>query len=336
MRVCITGVAGFIGFNLAQKLAIEGYEIISCDDINDYYDIDLKIARLNELGFCKKSVYSQPSCVSTKHNNLKFYRGGIDKIEFIENLFNRENFDIVINLAAQAGVRYSINNPHAYVNSNITGFLNILETSRKYNVSNICYASSSSVYGLSKDFPLKISMKTDSPKSIYAASKKTNELFAETFSSLYDMTILGMRFFTVYGPWGRPDMAYFKFTKAAFNNECVEIYNHGDMERDFTYIDDITDGIASAIKYNLDNQENYSHEIFNLGNSAPEKISSLIASIEQHTGSIIKKNYIDMQLGDVKKTFADISKSTEAFQFCPKVNLDEGIKSFVNWYREFY
>jgi len=337
MRALVTGAAGFIGFHLARKLSSEGHEIVCCDDLNDYYDIELKLGRLNALGFDEGSIPDiNNSAACAQYNNLKFYRGSIGNKGFLNNIFQKENFDIVINLAAQAGVRYSIQNPQAYVDSNITGFLNILEMCKNFNISNICYASSSSVYGLSNNFPLDLSMNTDSPISIYAASKKSNELFAHTYASLYKMSILGLRFFTVYGPWGRPDMAYFKFTKAAYDNQSIDVYNHGEMERDFTYIDDITNGIILAMKYNLNTQKLNNHEIFNLGNSSPETIASLLDAIEINTGKTLKKNYIDMQPGDVKKTYADISKSTHAFNFNPSVNLDTGIEHFVSWYKQFY
>ncbi len=337
MRALITGAAGFIGSHLAKKLSKAGHEIICCDDLNDYYDIELKLGRLLELGFDKKSIPQKKNSDVCAHNgNLKFYYGSICNKQFLEYIFQKENFDIVINLAAQAGVRYSIKYPQSYVDSNITGFLNILEASKKFNISNICYASSSSVYGLSANFPLDLTMRTDHPISIYAASKKSNELFANTYASLYKMSIIGLRFFTVYGPWGRPDMAYFKFTKAAYEDKPINIYNHGEMERDFTYIDDISNGIVLAAEYNLNTQDVFTHEIFNLGNSSPEKISSLLKAIEINTGKTLKKDYLDMQPGDVKKTYADISKSQEAFNFKPTVNLEIGIAQFVSWYKEFY
>jgi UDP-glucuronate 4-epimerase len=341
MKILITGSAGFIGYHLTKKLCQQGIEVIAIDSINNYYDEDLKYSRLAELGIYIDKLDSE-HIRSSKYNDLIFKKIDLVDSDKIKKLFSENNFDIVCNLAAQAGVRYSITNPQTYIESNIKGFLNILEASKDSNINHLIYASSSSVYGLNKNYPYSVKNLSDSPASLYAASKKSNELMAHSYSHLYGLNTTGLRFFTVYGPWGRPDMAYFLFTKAAYENSEIKVFNNGDLYRDFTYIDDIVDGIEAIIKKsfikknNLDDASSNSHRIYNIGNNSPVSLMEFINKIESITGKEIKKVMKPMQMGDIYKTFADIDTLTEDYGFKPKTNLDDGLKIFNEWYKTYY
>ncbi len=350
MKILITGTAGFIGFHLAKRLLERGDEVVGIDNINDYYDVNLKYARLSELGIYienndfewNKKVDSQ---IYAKHTFIKI---DLSDTKSIYKLFEEENFDAVCNLAAQAGVRYSLENPHTYIESNIVGFMNILEACRHNGVKNLCYASSSSVYGLNKSQPFKTSDHTDHQISIYAATKKSNEMMAHTYAHLYGIPTTGLRFFTVYGPWGRPDMAPMLFTDAILHNKPIKVFNHGKMSRDFTYIDDIVDGIVKVIdKPATPNTEfdtkNPSPEtslapyrLYNIGNNAPLSLMTFIETLEASLGKHAKKNFMDMQDGDVVSTYADVSDLIRDFNYHPNTPLSEGVEHFVFWYKQFY
>ncbi len=331
MKILVTGTAGFIGFHLAKKLLERGDEVIGLDNINDYYDVNLKYARLGELGIDKKELTDNKLVTSSKYPKHKFVKMDLANKEQMENLFKNEKFDAVCNLAAQAGVRYSIENPDAYIHSNIIGFMNILECCRHYSVQNLCYASSSSVYGLNTKQPFSTTDKTDTPISLYAATKKSNELMAHTYSHLYGIKTTGLRFFTVYGPWGRPDMSPMLFADAITQDREIKVFNHGDMSRDFTYIDDIVDGIINVI-----NNPSEKYSIYNIGNNTPVQLLDFIATIEDSFGKTAKKIFMDMQPGDVKSTYADIDDLTRDFNYKPDTALADGIGEFVKWYRGFY
>ena len=330
MKILVTGTAGFIGFHLAKKLLERGDEVVGLDNINDYYDVNLKYARLNELGIQREEVNEKNVVQSRTLKNHKFIKANLEDSETMNKLFKEEKFDAVCNLAAQAGVRYSIENPHAYIQSNVVGFMNILEACRNYDVKNLSYASSSSVYGLNKSQPFKTSDKTDTPVSLYAATKKSNELMAHTYSHLYNIQTTGLRFFTVYGPWGRPDMAPMLFADAITSNRAINVFNHGKMSRDFTYIDDIVDGIIQVI----DNPSDFN--VYNIGNNAPLSLMEFIETLENALGQKAEKNYMPMQDGDVVSTYADVSGLIDDFEYKPNTQLVEGIGKFVTWYRKFY
>lgn len=330
-KVLITGVAGFIGSRLAMMLD-HTYEIIGIDNINDYYDISLKEHRLNLLKSKK---------------NFRFIKMDLVEKNSILQLFEKEKFDVVIHLGAQAGVRYSIENPDAYIESNIIGTMNILEAARYNPVNHLIYASSSSVYGGNKKVPFSTGDGVDHPVSLYAATKKSNELMAHTYSNLYNIPTTGLRFFTVYGPMGRPDMAYFGFTKKILSGETIEIFNHGKMMRDFTYVDDIVEGITRLIpnppieNKNWNEKESVStswapYKIYNIGNNHPVKLLDFVETIERHLGLTAKKVFRDMQPGDVEKNYADIADLEKDINFKPTTTLDEGIGKFIEWYKEFY
>jgi len=333
LKILVTGTAGFIGYHLAKKLLERGDEVVGLDSINDYYDVNLKYARLNELGILRHSQLDWESSKliqSSKYPKHKFIKANLEDSETVNKLFEEDKFDAVCNLAAQAGVRYSIENPHAYIQSNIVGFMNILEACRNFNVKNLSYASSSSVYGLNKSQPFKTTDKTDTPISLYAATKKSNELMAHTYSHLYGVQTTGLRFFTVYGPWGRPDMAPMLFADAITNDRAIKVFNHGKMSRDFTYIDDIVDGIIKVI----DNPSDYN--IYNIGNNAPLSLMEFIQTLEKALGKEAEKNFMDMQDGDVVSTYADVSGLMKDFDYKPDTKLADGISEFVKWYKEFY
>lgn len=348
MKILITGTAGFIGFHLAKKLLERGDEVIGLDNINDYYDVNLKFARLKELGIQRESIQYNKFSNSTTYTQHRFIKLDLSDHEGIEHLFKNENFDAVCNLAAQAGVRYSLENPRVYIQSNIEGFLNILEACRTYNIKNLSYASSSSVYGLNQSQPFKTTDHTDHPISLYAATKKSNELMAHAYAHLYGIQTTGLRFFTVYGPWGRPDMAPMLFTDAILNNRAIQIYNHGNMSRDFTYIDDIIDGCIKVIDnpatLNLEwdpknpnpNSSSTNYKIYNIGNNTPVNLMAFIKNIEQVLGVEAKKNFMEMQPGDVENTFADTTDLMHDFGYNPHTPLQQGIKNFIEWYVNFY
>lgn len=333
MKILITGAAGFIGFHLSKKLLDDSYQIIGIDTLNDYYDPSLKQSRLEILG---------------KYNNFNFHKVDLkDKAE-VDHIFETYQPTHVINLAAQAGVRYSIENPYAYVDSNLTGFMNILEACRNYPVDHLLYASSSSVYGGNKVAPFSTNHNVDHPVSLYAATKKSNELMAHTYSHLYGIPTTGLRFFTVYGPYGRPDMAYFSFTKDILAGKPIKVFNHGKMERDFTYVDDIVEGIVKLIEKppvaNKDWDESKDdlstsfapYKIYNIGNNNPVQLMRFINALESALGKESEKVYMDMQPGDVLRTYADVSDLEREINFKPSTSIEDGLKKFVEWYKEYY
>lgn len=337
MKILVTGTAGFIGYHLARKLLNRGDEVVGLDNINDYYDVNLKYARLNELGILKEEIIENELISSKTYPKHKFVKMDLSDTENIYKLFETEKFDTVCNLAAQAGVRYSLENPHAYIDSNIKGFMNILEACRHNDVKNLCYASSSSVYGLNKSQPFKTTDKTDTPISLYAATKKSNELMAHTYSHLFGISTTGLRFFTVYGPWGRPDMAPMLFANAILNNKEIKVFNHGNMSRDFTYIDDIVDGIIKVIDNPVKTKSNLApYKIYNIGNNSPIQLLDFIKTLEKSIGIEAKKNFLPMQDGDVESTYADVEDLMKDFNYKPNTKLADGIDEFVKWYKSFY
>lgn len=331
--VLVTGSAGFIGFHLSQLLMKQGHRVIGIDNLNDYYDVNLKYGRLEIL---------------EKEEDFTFYKIDLKDKEEIDNLFEKYKFDYVINLAAQAGVRYSLINPYAYVDSNLIGFVNILEACRHYPVKHLLYASSSSVYGGNKVAPFSTEHQVDHPVSLYAATKKSNELMAHTYSHLYKIPTTGLRFFTVYGPWGRPDMAYFSFTQDILSGKPIKVFNYGKMERDFTYIDDIVEGITRLLplapKSNPEWDETKDklsesfapYKVYNIGNNQPVQLEIFISVLEDKLGQKAEKNYMEMQPGDVVRTYADTTDLEQAINFKPKTSIEEGLGKYVDWYREFY
>jgi UDP-glucuronate 4-epimerase len=334
MKVLVTGSAGFIGFHLVQKLLQSENTVVGIDNINDYYSPELKFARLQQSGISQDASVWNKKIVSRTNSSYAFLRMNLEDEEAINHLFEAEKFDVVCNLAAQAGVRYSIENPKAYIQSNIVGFSNILEACRHSDVKHLVYASSSSVYGNSKKMPLSTSDSVDNPVSLYAATKKSNELMAYTYSHLYSIPTTGLRFFTVYGPWGRPDMAYFSFTKAILENKPIKIFNHGDLYRDFTYIDDIVEGIVKILLKMPENKPPYA--VYNIGNSSPVKLMDFIETIEKALGKKAIKEFCAMQPGDVYKTYADVSELEKNFGYAPNTLLERGIKEFVQWYQSYF
>jgi UDP-glucuronate 4-epimerase len=332
MKILVTGAAGFIGFHTCSKLVSQGHEVYGIDNINDYYDPKLKFDRLNELGFSEvESKLFKNQAQSAKFNSLRFSRIDLVDHESIDNLFKQEHFEVVCNLAAQAGVRYSIENPKAYIDSNISGFLNILEGCRNHKVKHLVYASSSSVYGENKKVPFETTDNVDHPISLYAATKKSNELMAYTYGHLYGFKTTGLRFFTVYGPWGRPDMAYYLFADAISNNKPIKVFNNGQMERDFTYIDDIVNGVTKIIEKNIDSREHY--KIYNIGNNKTESLKDFITTIEEAMGKKAIKEMYPMQQGDVPKTFANVDELIKDYEYTPRTDIKNGIGSFVSWFK---
>ncbi len=333
MNCLVTGVAGFIGFHLSKRLLEQGDNVIGLDNLNEYYDVNLKKARLGQLEGKPGFTFIQLDLADRK---------GMEKV------FSEEKFDYVINMAAQAGVRYSLTNPHAYVDSNIVGFINILEGCRHAKVKHLVFASSSSVYGANTKMPFSVHHNVDHPVSIYAATKKANELMAHTYSSLYNLPCTGLRFFTVYGPWGRPDMASFLFTKAILEGKPIDVFNYGKMKRDFTYIDDIIEGVVRTIGKipepdfqwngnNPDSATSYApYKLYNIGNNNPVGLMEFIKVLEDCLGKEAKKNLLPMQLGDVPATYADVDDLTKAVGFKPSTPIEKGIKLFVDWYRGYY
>ncbi|MCC5816434.1 MAG: NAD-dependent epimerase [Leptospira sp.] len=347
MKILITGCAGFIGYHLAKLLLCDNeYIVIGIDSINDYYDPNLKISRLKDLNIpINGDISFNRLLKSNEFPHFSFSRIKLEDRDSLFSLFREHEFDIVVNLAAQAGVRYSIENPQAYIDSNIQGFVNILEACRTYPVKHLIYASSSSVYGNNKKIPFSTTDNVDNPISLYAATKKSNELMAHTYSHLFGIPTTGLRFFTVYGPWGRPDMAYFSFTKNILEGKPIQVFNHGNMKRDFTYIDDIVDGISRVMnsppkQYNLDtNGESEKvppYKIYNIGNNKPIELRRFIEILEDKLGLSADKINMGMQPGDVPMTYADIDDLKDDVGFEPKTNIEDGLSDFVNWYRRYY
>ncbi len=347
-RVLVTGAAGFIGFHLSRRLVELGYQVTGLDEINDYYDLGLKYDRLKESGIYQEKISYNQLIISRTSPNYQFIQLKLEDRDSIFKLFESNKFQVVVNLAAQAGVRYSLTHPQVYIDSNITGFLNILEACRHHPVENLIYASSSSVYGLNKLMPFQVNSNVDHPVSLYATSKKSNELMAHTYSHLFGIPTIGLRFFTVYGPWGRPDMALFIFTKAIIEGKPIQVFNHGHMERDFTFVDDIVGGIERMVpKPPLpDNQwasskpdpsgSSAPYRIYNIGNSAPVKLTHFIESLEKSLGKSAEKVMMPIQPGDVEKTWADVSALKRDYGYNPDTPVEEGIQKFVDWYKSYY
>ena len=333
MKILVTGAAGFIGFHLTKALLLQGHVVVGLDSINDYYDVRLKQARL---------------ALVESDNQFQFIKADLSDRAMIEQIFEEGQFDAVINLAAQAGVRYSIENPHSYIDSNVTGFLHILEGCRHHKVGHLIYASSSSVYGLDEAMPFQESQSADHPLALYGATKKANEMMAHSYSHLYGLPTTGLRFFTVYGPWGRPDMALFLFTKAIFDGKPINVFNHGKMVRDFTYIDDIVEGIVRLVDKPAVSNDDFNplspdsgsspapYRLFNIGNSQPVALMDYISALEKAIGREAKKNFLPMQAGDAKATNADTTRLEEWVGFAPSTSVEDGVERFVAWYREFY
>jgi len=353
MKVLVTGTAGFIGFHLANRLLERGDEVVGLDNINDYYDIRVKYGRLQNAGIIEKledgeNIEYNKLIQSKKYHNYRFIKLNLEDKDNLEKLFKEEKFDAVCNLAAQAGVRYSLTNPMAYMDSNIIGFMNILESCRNFDVKNLSYASSSSVYGLNEKQPFSTHDSVNHPISLYAASKKSNELMAHTYSHLFGISTTGLRFFTVYGPWGRPDMALFLFTKAILEDRAIDVFNYGEMQRDFTYIDDIVEGIVRVIDNPAKPNPNFDpknpdpatssapYKVYNIGNNAPVKLMDFIKALEEKIGKKAKKNMLPMQQGDVPSTYADVSDLIDDLGYKPQTSIKEGIDKFVDWYIEFF
>ncbi|MFD1929261.1 NAD-dependent epimerase [Sporosarcina siberiensis] len=332
MRVIITGAAGFIGSNLSRKLLKLNHIVIGIDNLNDYYEVSLKVNRIKEI----------------KDENFSLHKIDLENKEVMNKIFEIEKPDIVINLAAQAGVRYSLENPHAYIDSNIVGFMNVLEACRHNNVEQLIYASSSSVYGANTSLPFSTSDNIDHPLSLYAATKKANELMAHTYSSLYNIPTTGLRFFTVYGPWGRPDMALFKFTKNIIEGKPIDVYNNGDMMRDFTYVDDIVEAISRLVERkanpnpewsgkNPDPSSSYApYKVYNIGNNNPVNLMDFIEAIEEKVGKKAIKNFMPLQAGDVPATYADVEDLYRDIDFRPETSIKDGVGKFVEWYLDYY
>jgi UDP-glucuronate 4-epimerase len=348
MKILVTGTAGFIGFHLAKKLLERGDEVIGIDSINSYYDVNLKYSRLKLAGIDENCIEYNKLIRSEIFPNYSFVKLNLEDTQGIRDLFETHKFNRVCNLAAQAGVRYSIENPMAYAESNIIGFINILEACRNNNVEHLAYASSSSVYGLNESMPFSTNHNVDHPISLYAASKKSNELMSHTYSYLFKLPTTGLRFFTVYGPWGRPDMALFLFTKAILEGKPIDVYNNGNMQRDFTYIDDIVEGVVRVIDNPPKSDPNWTglspspstsiapYKIYNIGNSNPVKLLDFIEAIELAIGVKAKKNFLPLQAGDVPATWANVDDLWANLGYKPSTSVSDGVGKFVKWYKEYY
>ena len=345
-KILLTGSAGFIGMHTAKRLLEKGFSVVGLDSINDYYDVNLKKDRLKQLGFDTEEIdYNKAIRAGDNHSFIKLDLA--DK-ENIHRLFEQEKFQAVINLAAQAGVRHSITHPEDYIDSNVNGFLNVLEGCRHFGVEHLIYASTSSVYGLNREVPFKESDPTEHPVSLYAATKKANEMMAHSYAHLYDLPVTGLRFFTVYGPWGRPDMALFKFTKNILSGKPIDVYNNGNMQRDFTYVSDIVEGITRLVtsapqaspqkedsSWNT-NQSSAPYAIFNIGNGNPVNLMDFVKEIERILGKKAEINFMPMQLGDVQRTYASTKNLLDEVDYLPEVKIEEGIREFVSWYLDYY
>ena len=346
MTILVTGTAGFIGFHVTNRLLKDGHEVIGIDNLNTYYDVTLKHSRLAQVGINSSVVQYNTSFAGVV--GYTFYQLQLEDKNVLTHLFQQHKPDVVIHLAAQAGVRYSIINPDAYISSNIVAFNNILECCRHYNVKHLVYASSSSVYGLNDAVPFSTNQNVDHPISLYAASKKSNELMAHTYSYLFSLPTTGLRFFTVYGPWGRPDMALFIFTKAILEDKTIKVFNYGNMQRDFTFVDDIVEGIVRVMHHvpqsNTDWKQSSSdvsassapYKIYNIGNNAPVKLTKFIEAIENELGKKAIKELLPLQPGDVPATYADVSDLVRDVGYKPNTSVEEGVKNFINWYKKYY
>lgn len=334
MKILVTGTAGFIGYHVAKALLERGDEVVGIDNLGAYYDIQLKYGRLADTGIAPAEFPENRLVQSTRYPRYRFSKTDLTDREALDALFRTESFDTVCNLAAQTGVRYSVENPYVYVQSNVVGFLNILEASRQYGVKHLVFASSSSIYGLNEKVPYAESDPADRPASLYAATKKSDELMAHAYSKLNGMSVVGLRFFTVYGPWGRPDMAPFLFMDAIVNDRPIQVFNNGDMLRDFTYVDDIVQGVLYVLDTPL--QDPVPYKIYNIGNSAPVSLGDFIETIERCVGKVAGKQYRGMQPGDVHCTYADTTRLEQDFHYKPSTPLSEGIARFYRWYMERY
>jgi UDP-glucuronate 4-epimerase len=335
VTILVTGTAGFIGFYLTNVLVEQGHHVIGLDNINDYYDVNLKLDRLKELGFDKNEVQAFGRlCSSSSKEKLRFIRLNLEDKAALEVLFQKEKPEVVCHLAAQAGVRYSLENPEAYVLSNVVGFVNLLECCRHFGVKHLVYASSSSVYGANEKIPFSTDDNVDHPYSLYAATKKSNELMAHTYSHLYGFATTGLRFFTVYGPWGRPDMAIYLFTDAISKGKPIKVFNQGNMERDFTYIDDIVEGVNRILLSDVTHREKY--KLYNIGNNDSVKLMDFIEAIESNFGVVAEKEMLPMQPGDVPRTWADVSDLMRDYGYAPSTTVEEGVKKFVDWYKDYH
>ena len=340
MKILVTGAAGFIGYHVCELLLQKNFTVVGLDNINDYYDINLKYSRLVELGIQKKDAEKFHVKAESFHseNNFSFYRMNLENREELPELFRKEKFDLVCNLAAQAGVRYSIEEPNVYVDSNIVGFLNILECCRHNEIKHLVYASSSSVYGLNKNTPFSVDDNADQPISLYAATKKSNELMAHTYSHLFKIPTTGLRFFTVYGPWGRPDMAPFLFANAISNNKPIKVFNHGKMERDFTYVTDIAEGVCRILEKKIDQRiisEDF-YKLYNIGNNNSVKLLDFIEQIEKNLDIKAIKQMLPIQPGDVEKTWANIDTLMKDYSYEPKTSIAVGVKKYIKWYKDYH
>ncbi|MCH7400928.1 NAD-dependent epimerase [Belliella kenyensis] len=348
MKYLVTGTAGFIGFHLTNALIQKGHEVLGVDNINDYYDVNLKYSRLEEAGIRREDVKHGVAVSSAKLKGYSFMKMDISEKELLMSLFEKEEIDVVVNLAAQAGVRYSLENPDAYLLANIQGFLNILEACRAFPVKHLVYASSSSVYGANTKMPFATTHNVDHPVSLYAATKKSNELMAHTYSHLFKIPTTGLRFFTVYGPWGRPDMALFLFADAMKKGEKIKVFNHGKMKRDFTYIDDIVEGIVRVSEKPASQNPTWSgdspdpgssyapYKVYNIGNSQPVALMDYIKALEDAMGMTAEKDMMPMQMGDVPATYADVTDLSEDTGYKPSTSVQDGVAKFVTWYNEYY
>ena len=350
MNILVTGAAGFIGAHVTLELLLGGHNVVGIDNLNDYYDVGLKASRLDyvrsQVG--DKAVDDASGRRNTCCGALTFLQLDIASMQPLQRVFDEHNIDRVVNLAAQAGVRYSLENPNAYIQSNIVGFTNILECCRHYSVEHLVYASSSSVYGANESMPFSVKDNVDHPLSLYAATKKSNELMAHTYSHLYGLPTTGLRFFTVYGPWGRPDMSPFLFVSAISKGQPIKVFNYGKHRRDFTYIDDIVTGVLGVLAQPAKGDESWSatapnpntskapFRLYNIGNSEPVELMEFIAAIENALGQKAQKEMLPMQPGDVPDTYADVSELVDAIDYRPKMNIYDGVKQYVNWYRSYY
>lgn len=335
MKILVTGAAGFIGYHLCEKLLALGHTVIGLDNINDYYAVSLKYARLSNLGIAESDVEYNTILESKKYGTeFQFIKMNLEDQQNLPLLFKDNKFDVVCNLAAQAGVRYSIEQPMKYVESNIVGFVNLLECIRHADITKFVYASSSSVYGLNDKIPFSTTDNVDHPISMYAATKKSNELMAHTYSHLFNIATVGLRFFTVYGPWGRPDMAMFLFTDGILNDQAIKVFNNGNLSRDFTYIDDIVDGIVKTIENKTADDQLY--HVYNIGNGKPVKLNDFISEIEEVIGKNANRIMMPIQPGDMENTFADVEGLKKEYNYLPQTEIKEGVKRFVEWYKEYY